>query len=83
MKTAIYTSLFHSSSTDKSPKHNKGPTDCTSWSFYQRAIANNQKLQSHALMKTKLSGDVLLKILPVYPSLASNELLSSCVSDKT
>jgi hypothetical protein len=83
MKTTIYASLFHSSSTDKSPKHNKCPTGSTSWCFYQRVIANNEKPQSHALMKTKLSEDVLSKILPVYQRLASNELLSRCVSDKT
>ncbi|GBN50321.1 hypothetical protein AVEN_71538-1 [Araneus ventricosus] len=41
MKTAIFASLFHTSSTDKASKHNNYPTGVTSWCFYQRA--NNEK----------------------------------------
>ncbi|GBN79285.1 hypothetical protein AVEN_27578-1 [Araneus ventricosus] len=52
MKTAIFASLFHTSSTDKVPKHNKCPTGVTSWCFYQRALANNEKPKSHSSMKT-------------------------------
>ncbi|GBN94037.1 hypothetical protein AVEN_128683-1 [Araneus ventricosus] len=43
MKTAIFASLFHNSSTYKAPKHNKFPTGLTSWSFYQNTLANNEK----------------------------------------
>ncbi|GBN55447.1 hypothetical protein AVEN_65563-1 [Araneus ventricosus] len=43
MKTAIFASLFYTSLTDKAPKHNKCPTGVTSWCFYQRALANNEK----------------------------------------
>ncbi|CAL1300021.1 unnamed protein product [Larinioides sclopetarius] len=76
MKTAIFSSLYHSSTTNKSPKHNKCPTGLTSWCFYQRALANNEKPKSHSSMKTKLSEQVLEKILPVYQRLADNELLA-------
>lgn len=83
MKTAIYATLFHCSSTDESPKHSKCPTGVASWCFYQRALACKEKPKSHKLMKTKLSQDVLCKILPIYQRLASNELLARCISGKT
>lgn len=83
MKTAIYASLFHCSSMDKAPKHSKCPPGMLSWCFYQRVVAIDEKPKSHQLMKTKISDDVLAKILPVYQRLASNELLSRCVSGKT
>ncbi|GBN13259.1 hypothetical protein AVEN_81211-1 [Araneus ventricosus] len=62
LKTAIYASLFHNSSTYKAPKHNKFPTGLTSWSFYQSTLANNEKPKSYSSMKTKLSEQVLEKI---------------------
>lgn len=83
MKTAIFATLFHCSSTDKSPKHSKCPSGRSSWCFYQRSIANGEKPKSHQLMKTQLSEDVVAKILPVYQRLASDELLSRCASGKT
>ncbi|GBL62097.1 hypothetical protein AVEN_146442-1 [Araneus ventricosus] len=61
MKTAIFASLFHTSSVDKAPKLNKCPTGLTSWCFYQKALANNEKPKSHSSMKTKLSEQVLEK----------------------
>ncbi|GBM08884.1 hypothetical protein AVEN_57434-1 [Araneus ventricosus] len=82
MKTAIFASLFHTSSTDNAPKHNQCPTGVKTWCFYQRALANNEKPKSHSSMKTKLSAQVLEKILPVYQMLANNELLARCVSGK-
>ncbi|XP_055950897.1 uncharacterized protein LOC129984987 [Argiope bruennichi] len=83
MKSAIFASLFHCSSTDKTPKHSKCPTGSTSWCFYQRALANNEEPKSHSTMKTKLSELVLEKILPIYQRLANNELLARCASGKT
>ncbi|GFU75107.1 uncharacterized protein TNCV_2480951 [Trichonephila clavipes] len=74
MKSAILASLFHCSSTDKTPKHSKCPTGSTSWCFYQRALAKNENPMSHSLMKTKLSEQVLEKILPVYQRLVNDEL---------
>ncbi|GBN53106.1 hypothetical protein AVEN_200614-1 [Araneus ventricosus] len=83
MKTAIFALLFHSSLTDKAPKHNKGPTGLTSWYFYKRALTKNEKPKSHSSMKIKLSKQVLEKILPVYQRLANNELLARCVLGKS
>ncbi|GFS59943.1 uncharacterized protein TNCV_3957391 [Trichonephila clavipes] len=83
MKSAILASLFHCSSTDKTPKHSKCPTGSTSWCFYQRALANNENPKSHSLMKTKLSEQVLEKILPVYQRLVNDELLERCSAGKT
>ena len=83
MKSAIYASLYHSSSTDKLPRHNKCPPGLSCWCFYQREIANNEKPKSHKYVKTKVFGDVLVKVLLVYQRLVNNELLRRCVSDKT
>ncbi|GBM55737.1 hypothetical protein AVEN_190325-1 [Araneus ventricosus] len=80
MKTVIFASLFHNSSTYQVPKHNKFPTGLTSWSFYQSTLANYEKPKSHSSMKTKLSEQVLEKILT---RLSYNELLIRCVSRKT
>ena len=41
MKSDIYASLYHSSSKDKLPRHNKCLPGLSSWRFYQRVIANN------------------------------------------
>ncbi|GBM30939.1 hypothetical protein AVEN_71729-1 [Araneus ventricosus] len=61
MKTAIFSSLFHTSSTDKAPKQNKCPTGVTPWCFYQRALANDEKPKSHSSIKAMLSEQVLKK----------------------
>ncbi|GFV42595.1 uncharacterized protein TNCV_1316001 [Trichonephila clavipes] len=68
---------------DKTPKHSKCPTGSTSWCFYQRALAKNENPMSHSLMKTKLSEQVLEKILPVYQRLVNDELLERCSAGKT
>ncbi|XP_035221777.1 uncharacterized protein LOC118194702 [Stegodyphus dumicola] len=83
MKSAIYASLLHCSSTDVSPKHSKCPTGTLSWCFYQRAVANEEQPKAHKAMKTKVSESVLSQILPIYQRLASTELLSRCISGKT
>lgn len=83
MKTAVFASLFHMSSTDDKPKHSKCPTGAESWCFFQHALSANIKPKSHKLMKTNLSEEVLAKILPIYHRLAGNELLQRCISGKT
>lgn len=83
MKSAIYATLLHCSSSDKAPKHSKCPKGTESWCFYQRAIALKKTPALHKCMKTKLSDEVVSKILPVYQRLASTELLSRCLSGKT
>lgn len=83
MKTAIFASLFHSMSTNKKPQHQKCPAGPASWCFYNRAMALGEKVPDHNKMKTKLSEDVVAKILPVYQRLASDEILNKCKSGKT
>lgn len=83
MKTSIYATLLHCSSTDLSPKHSKCPSGPESWCFFQRAQCKNEKPKSHSTMKTKLSENIVSKILPVYQRLASTELLSRCAKGKT
>ncbi|GFU47251.1 uncharacterized protein TNCV_1299241 [Trichonephila clavipes] len=48
IKTAIYASLMHCSSTDKKPMHGKCPEGESSWCFYKRAIAK-VKPQGHTV----------------------------------
>lgn len=83
MKTAIFATLFHCMSTDDNPQHHKCPTGKESWCFYQRAIAKNEKPKEHCTMKTRLTEDIVSKILPVYQRLASDKLLERCTQGKT
>ncbi|GFU50436.1 uncharacterized protein TNCV_3906461 [Trichonephila clavipes] len=83
MKTAIYASLMHCSSTDKKPMHGKCPEGESSWCFYKRAIAKGETPGSHSSMKTYLSPQVVEKIMPVYQRLASDTILERCVAGKT
>ncbi|GFS89305.1 uncharacterized protein TNCV_3399811 [Trichonephila clavipes] len=83
MKTAIYTSLMHCSSTDKTPMHGKCPEGESSWCFYKRAIAKGEIPGSHSSMRTYLSPQVVEKIMPVYQRLASDTILERCVAGKT
>lgn len=83
MKTAIFATLFHCMSTDEKPQHQKCPTGKESWCFYQRAIACGERPKKHSTMKTRLSEDIVAKILPVYQRLASDKLLERCTQGKT
>ncbi|GFV38011.1 uncharacterized protein TNCV_1491151 [Trichonephila clavipes] len=83
MKSAIYATLYHCSSTEAKPKHNKCPNGKLSWCFFKRALANEESPESHSVMKTKLTEEVVAKILPVYQRLASNEILSRCTLGKS
>ncbi|GFT60678.1 uncharacterized protein TNCV_3583951 [Trichonephila clavipes] len=63
MKSAIYATLYHCSSKDAKPKHNKCPNGKLSWCFFKRALANRESPESHSVMKTKLTEEVVAKIL--------------------
>ncbi|GFV21168.1 uncharacterized protein TNCV_4268011 [Trichonephila clavipes] len=83
MKASIFATLFHCMSTDAKPMHSKCPDGKLSWCFYNRAKADNKVPGSHKSMKTKLSEEVIAKIMPVHQRLVSNEILLRCVSGKT
>ncbi|GFU92617.1 uncharacterized protein TNCV_4795451 [Trichonephila clavipes] len=83
MESAIYATLYHCSSTDAKPKHNKCPNGKLFWCFFKRALSSGESPESHSVMKTKLTEEVVAKILPVYQRLASNEILSRCTSGKS
>ncbi|GFV23055.1 uncharacterized protein TNCV_5101521 [Trichonephila clavipes] len=78
MKTAIYASLMHCSSTDKKPMHGKCPEGESSWCFYKRAIAKGETPGSHSSMKTYLSPQVLERCV-AGKTQNSNESLHSCI----
>ncbi|GFV16866.1 uncharacterized protein TNCV_3363631 [Trichonephila clavipes] len=83
MKTAIYASLMHCSSTDKKPMQGKCPEGESSWCFYRRAIAKGETPGSHSSMRTYLLPQVVEKFMPVYQRLASDTILERCVAGKT
>nr|XP_042913580.1 uncharacterized protein LOC122273614 [Parasteatoda tepidariorum] len=83
MKSAIYASLKHCSSTDAKPSHSHCPEGASSWCFFQRAIAEGRPIAKHSQMKMFLSQAVVEKIMPVYQRLASEEILKRCVAGKT
>ena len=84
MKTAIFATLTHCSSTDEKPNHKKCPTGTESWCFYNRAIAKKIRPEPHRQkIKTPLTEEVVAKILPLYQRLASDTLLDRCMSGKT
>ena len=84
MKTAIYATLYHGSSTDEKPFHMKCPTGASSWCFFNRAIAEKRKPGSHKEnVHTPINVTVLQKILPVYQRMASTSLLERCLLGRT
>ncbi|GFX13285.1 response regulator GacA [Trichonephila clavipes] len=83
MKISIYVTLYHCSLSDAKPKYIKYPNGKLSWCFFKRALENGESPESHSVLKTKLTKEVVAKILPVYQRLASNEILSRCTSVKS
>ncbi|GFV86022.1 hypothetical protein TNCV_204021 [Trichonephila clavipes] len=48
---------------------------------FQRALENGESPESHSVMKTKLTEEVVAKILPEYQRLASNKYCLGVLSD--
>ncbi|GFY21630.1 uncharacterized protein TNCV_1167751 [Trichonephila clavipes] len=69
MKSAILASLFHCSSTDKTQNIVNALLARHHGAFTRGHWLKNENPMSHSLMKTKLSEQVLEKILPVYQGL--------------
>ena len=91
MKRAIYAILDHCRSTDQLPRHSKCPDGISehhgtrNWCFYNRAIAEGRKPESHTekTMKTALSETVVCKIIPIFQRLAADLLLDRCLLGRT
>lgn len=80
MKSAIYATLLHNTSTDAKPQHHKCPSGVNSWCFYQASLANDETPGLHKdHLKTPVNSQHLEKIMPIYQRLASNELLQRCM----
>ncbi|KAG8229965.1 hypothetical protein J437_LFUL008538 [Ladona fulva] len=76
IKDAIWATIFHKSSTDEEPKHDKCPPGQESWCSWQRAKATDSlKNYNH---RTPLHSDVVGAIRPIYESLTEKKLLQRC-----
>lgn len=88
MKTAIWATYHHYSSTNKNPKHHLCPAGADSWCEWQQAYAELAKKQKRKIKSYKhnynaLPDDVLTVIKPIYEDLSKNELLGRCVGGFT
>jgi len=82
MKTAIWATFFHYSSTDKKPQHEKCPSGADSWCDYQKALATTG-IKHFRHNYEPLPADVLLAIKPVYEDPSKDALLKRCVGGFT
>ena len=74
MKTAIWATLKHKSSTDTNPQHDSCPPGDDSWCTWQKAKAQGKLAKySH---KPAL---VLSEVTPVYEDLSNENLLQRCI----
>ncbi|XP_011882790.1 PREDICTED: uncharacterized protein LOC105570297 [Vollenhovia emeryi] len=81
MKTAIWATLKHKSSTDTNPQHDSCPPGDDSWCTWQKAKAQGKLAEySH---KPALSDYVLSAITPIYEELSSENLLQRCIGGFT
>lgn len=83
MQQAVKASLYHCSSTDKSPNHQLCPKGNSSWCFYNKALALRQKPRSHQSMIVRLNEKVFKTILPLYERLSEPDLLERCLRGGT
>lgn len=84
MRTAIYATLDHCRSTDDKPYHDKCPSGCDSWCFYQRDLHNNVAPKKHSeVIKTPINEKVYKHMLPIYKRLSDEQLLKRCSLGKT
>ena len=83
MKTAIWATLKHKSSSDTNPQHDSCPPEPEddSWCTWQKAKAQGKLAEySH---KPALSDDVLNAITSIYEDLSSDNLLQRCIGGFT
>ncbi|GFV90723.1 uncharacterized protein TNCV_2224391 [Trichonephila clavipes] len=79
-KTPIYATLLHRISTGQKPQHFKCPTGKDSWCFFQAALHHGEvPCPQVKHVNTPLKEAHLVKIMPIYQILASNELPQRCI----
>ncbi|XP_068237024.1 uncharacterized protein [Palaemon carinicauda] len=82
MRNAIWAIYYHLTSDDEHPVHQMCPAGPESWCFYNRAVAKNEKIPSHATRKNHLAGipyELCTHIRSVFNSLADPKLLQRCL----
>lgn len=89
MRTAIWATYNHYSSTNENPKHELCPAGAESWCEWQRAYAELENKKSEAKNKKfythlrHFADCVLTAIKPIYEDLSKQELLDRCVGGFT
>ena len=85
MKTAIWATLKHKSSTDTNLQHDSCPLGDDSWCTWQKAKAQGRLALGLAQYSHKpaLSDDLLSEITPIYENLSSENLLQRCIGGFT
>ena len=85
MRKTCLSGIKHVTSTDENPDHEYCPTGENSWCFYNRAIAKEEQPPSHDTMKVSLSlnSDEKAKVVEVYESLTTDELMGRCLKGRT
>lgn len=78
MRTAIWSTYNHYSSTEQKPNHGQCPNGEDSWCSHQRAKASNQ-LVTYKQDYQPLPSDVLTAIKQIYEALSEEDLLERCV----
>lgn len=81
IKTAIWATLKHKSSTDAKPQHENCPSGPSSWCSWQVAKATN-KLNEYT-HKPALHPDIIKAITPIYQELSKDDLLERCLGGYT
>ena len=77
IRNAIWSSLYHSMSTDREPHHRQCPRGEDSRCFYQQALARGEEPPSHNdhPSSTFLSTAVAHKLIPIYRRMSDEALL--------
>ena len=80
MKSAIYASLFHCTSSIKKNLHHYCPNGADSWCRYKQDQANHT---SNYVPGPGLPDDIIKMVKPIFVRLSSDEVLSKCLHGKT
>ena len=85
LRNDIMAAFDHCSSTDKIPNHARCPKGEGTWCFYQEALYKKETPPSHKKMIVyfNLEEREKEKVLEVYQSLTTDELLGRCLAGKT